>query len=433
MKLARKVNPRNGSVLANALMELTKVDDFDTLLNNDVESSYEQCTDSADADSMLRQPHLESQLVITHAGLISRLEKEIDDFPELVCCSCEGLHQRKSVTRVKLSDNLGSGVWLRLKSFVLQQDPNAGEEVLYMCKYCKPLIKKNKLPPRCVLNGLQMEPIPPELADLDSLSRQLIPCAKCYQTVVRLGTYTAKVPIYNSLKACTMFFLPLPLNKTLETLDQVKHCGDTALPDPKLYIIVNGRPTKGKVVWRSLVDVNRVKAAIQKLKESNWLYKEVDDDSVDEAAKKVIEVTNTTTSTMLEKASEDDIAGFQAFTIRNLDNKLSTASDTEQYKVLGVKEDPIDNRQQHLDALCFPALFPTGKFGEFHPREQKISHSEYIKSRLLNKDSRFRKDPQYVFYLLWQKELRELSSGVHNLLKCTRGQPMSVSSLLSRV
>ena len=73
----------------------------------------------------------------------------------------------------------------------------------------------------------------------------------------------------------TMFFLSLPLNKTLETLSQVKHCGDTALPDPDLYIIVNGRPMKGKVVWRSLVDINRVKAAIQKLKESNWLYKEV--------------------------------------------------------------------------------------------------------------------------------------------------------------
>ena len=129
----------------------------------------------------------------------------------------------------------------------------------------------------------------------------------------------------------------------------------------------------------------------------------------------MIEVTNSTTSMMLEKASEDDIAGFQAFTIRNLDNKLSTVSDTEQYEVLGVKEDPIDNRQ-HLDALCFPALFPTGKFGEFHPREQ-ISYSEYIKSRLLNKDSRFRKDPRYMFYLLWQKELRELAPGVYNLLK----------------
>ena len=137
------------------------------------------------------------------------------------------------------------------------------------------------------------------------------------------------------------------------------------------------------MVWRSLVDVNRVKAAIQKLKESNWLYKEVDD-SVDEAAKKVIEVTNGTSSTVLEEATDDDIGGFQAFTIRNIDNKLSTASVTEQYKVLGVAEDPLDNRQQHLDVMCFPVLFTSGKFGEFHPRE-KNSHSEYIKSRLLNR------------------------------------------------
>ena len=131
----------------HALMELTKVDDFDTLFSNDVESSYEQCTGSADGDSMFRQPHLESQLLFTHAQLIARLEKEIDDFPELACCSCERLHQRKSVTRVKLSDNLSSEVWPALKSYVLQQNPNAGNEVLYVCNYCKPLIKKNRCLP----------------------------------------------------------------------------------------------------------------------------------------------------------------------------------------------------------------------------------------------------------------------------------------------
>ena len=46
---------------------------------------------------------------------------------------------------------------------------------------------------------------------------------------------------------------------------------------------------------------------------------------------------------MLEKASENKIAGFQSFTIRNLDNKLPGESDIEQYKVLSVKEDPLDN------------------------------------------------------------------------------------------
>ena len=89
---------------------------------------------------------------------------------------------------------------------------------------------------------------------------------------------------------------------------------------------------------------------------------------------------------------------------------------------MSVTEDPIRNKQEHLDVMCFPVLFPTGEFGEFHPRKEKLSPSEYIKSRLLNKDSRFRKDPQYVFYLLWQKEMRGISAGVYNLLMSTRRQ-----------
>ena len=124
--------------------------------------------------------------------------------------------------------------------------------------------KKDKLPSRCVLNGLETVLIPPELLRLDTLSAQQIHRAKCYQTVFRLGTYTAKVPAYNSLKACkgTVFFLPLPLKKTLETLDGGVKCsssGETALPDPELYIIVNGKPTSSKIVWRSLLNVEHVK------------------------------------------------------------------------------------------------------------------------------------------------------------------------------
>ena len=417
-----------------SLMEINKVDDFDALLSNNVESTHEQCTDVVPVDSKLGRP--ESELLEDNILLIAQLQKEIDDYPHHACCSCERLHQRKAVTRVELSQNLGGEVWLRLKSYIVEQNPTASEQVLYMCRYCKSLITKNVLPPRCVLNGLHVVPIPQELARLDCLSTQLIQRAKCYQTVVRLGTYTGKVPIYNSLKACkgTMFFLPLPLNKTLATLDEVEQStsAKSALPNPELYIIVNGKPTKLKVVWHSLVDVNHVKAAIQKLKDTNWLYCKVTDESVDEAAKQVIEVSNNTTSTMLEKASESEIAGFQSFTIRNLENKLPSESDIDQYKVLSVRENPLDNRQRHLDVMCFPVLFPTGEFGEYHPRA-KLSHSEYIKSRLLNKDSRFRKDPQYVFYLLWQKEMRELSAGVYNLLKSTRRQHMSVRSLLDRV
>ena len=96
---------------------------------------------------MLVKPGVENQLLVTHAKLIAQLEKEIDDYPEHVCVSCQCLYQRKSVTKVELSDNLSSNVWPRIKDYVLGQNPNAGkDETLYMCNYCKSFIKKDKLP-----------------------------------------------------------------------------------------------------------------------------------------------------------------------------------------------------------------------------------------------------------------------------------------------
>ena len=193
------------------------------------------------------------------------------------------------------------------------------------------------------------------------------------------------------------------------------------------------KPTKNNVLWRELVDVEDLKAAIEVLKKDNWLYKDLNDSSVDEAAKKVLEVANNTSSKMLDKATKQDINSFQAFTIRDLDSKLSSEPNIEQYKLLGIKEDPLDSRQQHLDVMCFPVLFPNGKLRKYDKREKEISHSEYIKSRLLNKDSLFRKDQQYVFYLLWQKELRELAAGVYNVVQFNVGNPSSIHELLHNV
>ena len=116
-----------------------------------------------------------------------------------------------------------------------------------------------------------------------------------------------------------MFFLPLPITKTLETLS--KHDG---LPDPEMYVIINGKPSKGNVVWQQLVDIKKVKRAFNKQKEINWVYKSIEDDTIDEVAKKVIEVCDSASSTMVEKITTDDVTNFQAYTIRRLDQKVST-------------------------------------------------------------------------------------------------------------
>ena len=105
-----------------------------------------------------------------------------------------------------------------------------------------------------------------------------------------------------------------------------------------MYIIVNGRPTKSNVVWRSLVDVNHVKTAIRKLRSCNWLYRDVSEKCIDESTKHIIEVSNNATTEMLKKVSPDEVDGFQAYTIRNLDSKLSIGSDLEQYRLMSITE-----------------------------------------------------------------------------------------------
>ena len=107
--------------------------------------------------------------------------------------------------------------------------------------------------------------------------------------------------------------------------------------------------------------------------------------------------------------------------------------DIEHYKLVDAKEDALGNRLKYLDVLCFPTLHPTEKFGESHPRQQKISPSNFVKSCLMNKTGHFRKEDQYVFYLLWQKEMWELASGMYNMLKGTRQHAIPVGEFIDRV
>ena len=62
---------------------------------------------------------------------------------------------------------------------------------------------------------------------------------------------------------------------------------------------------------------------------------------IDETTKHIIEVSNNATTEMLKKVSPDEVDAFQAYTVRNLDNKLLTGSDIEQYRLVSITEDPL--------------------------------------------------------------------------------------------
>ena len=59
-----------------------------------------------------------------------------------------------------------------------------------------------------------------------------------------------------------------------------------------------------------MVNVDAVKVAIRKLKDTNLLYQKVDEHRVDDVARQVIETIETIISTMLAKATKEDVSEF---------------------------------------------------------------------------------------------------------------------------
>ncbi len=174
------------------------------------------------------------------AALLSKhAEKKSRDYAANECFCWQWLFRRSQCTRVCIDDFPDVNVWLALRAFHIMSNPDREEDdKVYVCNHCKKFIKCDTMPPRYVLNGLAVEPGPPELKHLDLFSLQLIQLAKSFMTVVRLKSYSnKKFPTYNSLKACkgNVFVLPMPLQNTSEEL-QLTECG---LPKPELYVRQN--------------------------------------------------------------------------------------------------------------------------------------------------------------------------------------------------
>ena len=270
--------------------------------------------------SLPRMLHDENQIQKKHMVVINNYQSKANDDPEFACLCCERLCTKQYCTGPfsLTKQRYNTPVYQELKDYIRKRDPNADQKLYYVCRYCQCRLLKNEMPYRCVLNGLETEPIPKELSNLSPFGKQMIQKVKPFQTIIRLGTYMGKVPKYNTLKACkgTMFCLPLPLDNTKGLLDEA--ISSLNLPEPEVYIVVNGKPTKNKTIWQELINVKNIKNALGKLNEINWLYKNVDKDSIDEAMKKIEESTSNINNRMLRKATKVDIDAFQATVLQNM-------------------------------------------------------------------------------------------------------------------
>ena len=138
-------------------------------------------------------------LRVMYASVFEQYKEKLDEDYEYPCSSCERLHKTTYVTiytanTKKFDSAKWRAKWRQLKQYLSEMDDDFDSKKYFICKHCWPL-----LPATCILNGLYVEEIPNEFSQLNALGRQLVQRIKLFQTIIRLGTYTRKVPIYTAL------------------------------------------------------------------------------------------------------------------------------------------------------------------------------------------------------------------------------------------
>jgi len=341
----------------------------------------------------------------TYKKAFSKFNERCLDVPKYPCISCDKLCCQQDCSQVgRLKVVPSNRHWENLLQFTKSR-PHSNDDLpnSYICDYCVGYFRSNKLPPRCILNGLDFGVIPEEIKVLNPYERILIQRAKCFQTVTRMGMVAKKhLPSTHKIQNIqgTTFHLPLPLQETLKRLPEPHQ----PLADSgQLYILLRSIPSKTNVIWQDLVDVHKVYSALQKLKNINNLYSSIvmpGEPNQLQLERQIEEYTATSGDAMIQQIAENEEAAlYEQYTINALHAPRQNERASALYQLLKINEAPLDSRTKHLDMLCFPDLYPHGVGGLACDRQIQLQPAEYVKCILMSRDSWFRLNQQFIFYL----------------------------------
>lgn len=121
---------------------------------------------------------------------------------------------------------------------------------------------------------------------------------------------------------------------------------------------------------------------------------------------------------LTQKEISDDF--YENMIIYTFIESRPNADSTKLYQFLKIVDENIDNRDINLDLKCFPYLFCEGKNRQCENRQVQLQPSEFAKLLMRSSDPRFRTDPQFLFYLLNQANMRQMNAGIFHKLNITR-------------
>jgi hypothetical protein len=209
---------------------------------------------------------------------------------------------------------------------------------------------------------------PKVLQNLNNFEKLLIQLNKCFLTIVKLKTfsYNKNLDLLSALKGLAIH-LPVPIQKTHNYLSMTLPSIDN------IKIFVDALPNKNNIVFRSLVEIEKVYDALNFLILHNPLYKHVkiDENYFENLELSSIFINNKENPSILIQENDDYENYLQTnFSIISLNQEINDETDIEKYSNKRIQSEPVNTKDTNLDHLCFPHLFPYGRGGVYDQRSK---------------------------------------------------------------
>ena len=355
-------------------------------------------------------------------------------FVEAGCAVCGQLHNLTdmillSEANVDLSPLTVSGVTRKERMHVEEEIQELKEPVLdgdcqHICSGCLSYLKKRKIPPFSLANGLWLGKIPKELQDLSYVEKMLIAKVRHNRCIIRIkssGRYKMRANAIVFQNPVPKIYNVLPPART--DMDQVLACMFTG----------PCKPTEQDLERTPiLVRRNKIANALNWLTLNHSDYHDViiSQDNLDQYPEEGISVTIDSRISILNKEKEEtsvhDTEGDDGiedgdcpFVVHGLsgDEYATMTTDalkavalehlTSNNKILfvGHSQDPLSiYKNPQLFPSMMPWLFPFGLGGIKNPNHNRnTSTLEYKKRLLMYHDKRFQKDENFPL-IAWNHE-----------------------------
>ena len=383
-------------------------------------------------DGNRKKRELKKKAASHFENVMEQFLEKVKDGPDFVCCVCYRLLFRHQVVQCRrklykgkkektaVADRCISEEYLHkcsegCVSPCLWLDSARGQ--LWICTTCHQKLSRGQMPAECAVNKLVPDPIPHELACLNSLEQHLIALHIPFMKMLALpkgGQNGVHGPV-----TC----VPANIVQTNNLLPRSNMEGSLLPVKLKRKLTYKGH-------YRyQFVDTMRIRQALHYLKHHNSYYRDIEfnEEWLNAFCKEESSV-DVVDGTGVEGELEDELLHdrqqhcmFQDTCLMPVDIGQETL---DQYldTILNVAPAEGNNPVSLLtdranEAKCFPVLFPQGLNTYHESRVYQLSLSRYFNNRILNADGRFAQNVEYIFYAQYLSELEQVVSKVSIALR----------------